>query len=522
MSGNSHTQIGRRGFLAGGMATGAAWLLLGCDAAVHQNLKPNAPAARGGTLHLVQTADIAPTSLLAQNNPNFTICRTVFNTLTQYNHKSLKAEPSLATGWQVKDQGQTYVLSLRDDVKYHSGRPFGPDDVVAVIGILHEAATTSQTKATAAICDASKTGAHEVTLRFSKAVNNVFDLFEMMIMVDKESYADLLKGDKFIGTGPFTMQSYQPGTGFSLRKNPHYWVPGRPYLDGVGMQVIAQSSSAVAALRSGQAQLALDLAPLDAAALRSTEGFELVVSDAYDAVYYLGQNVTVKPLDNPTVRQGIAWAIDRERILDQVLGRIGYTSSLPWARSSPAYDAAKRDTYRYDLAKAKSLLDSAGARGATVDLYYNAGFAPNAQIAEIVLFGLNQAGLTASPKPTQAADFLTLLSGKGIPGLFVNVHGFGQLEPATMVNGAFPFNAAKNAEQFSSRTYSQLADQAWTATNASTAKTVYSQISDMLLREQFVSDLVVSAHTYAISTKLQGLAWSMFDYLDLDNASLAA
>lgn len=91
-----------------------------------------------------------------------------------------------------------------------------------------------------------------------------------------------------------------------------------------------------------------------------------------------------------------------------------------------------------------------------------------------------------------------------------------------MVNGAFPFNAAKNAEQFSSRTYSQLADQAWTATNASTAKTVYSQISDMLLREQFVSDLVVSAHTYAISTKLQGLAWNMFDYLDLDNASLSA
>ncbi|HZC54253.1 MAG TPA: ABC transporter substrate-binding protein, partial [Mycobacterium sp.] len=206
--------------------------------------------------------------------------------------------PSLATEWQVKDRGQTYVLTLRDDVKYHSGRSFGPDDVVAVVGLLHQGATTSQTKSTAAICDVSKTGAHEVTLRFSKAVNNVFDLFEMMIMVDQESYADLLKGDRFIGTGPFTMQSYQPGTGFTLRKNPDYWVPGRPYLDGVGMQVIAQSSSAVAALRSGQAQLALDLAPLDAAALRSTEGFELVVSDAYDAVYYLGQNVTVKPLDN--------------------------------------------------------------------------------------------------------------------------------------------------------------------------------------------------------------------------------
>lgn len=523
MSGNSHQHLSRRGFLAGGLAAGAALLLPGCQAAVNQKAgKSSGPAVKGGTLRIVQSADIAPTTLLSQNNPNFAICRTVFNTLTEYDHRTLKPKPSLATSWDVKDGGKTYVLTLRDDVKYHSGRPFGPDDVVAVIDLLHQGATASQTKAVAAICEARKTGAHEVTLSFSKAVNNVFDLFEMMIMVDKESYPDLLNGSKFIGTGPFTMQNYQPGTGFTLTKNQHYWMPGRPYLDGVGMQVISQSSSSVAALKSGQAQLALDLAPLDAAGLRSTQGYELVVSDAYDAVYYLGQNVTVKPLDDPRVRQAIAWAIDRNRILDQVLGKIGYTSSLPWAKSSPAYDATKRDSYHLDPAKAKSLLATAGATGASIDIYYNAGFAPNSQIAEIVQFGLAQAGLNVHPKPTQAADFFTLLSGKGIPGLFVNVHGFGQLEPATLVKGAFPFNAAKNAEQFNNASYTQLADQAWTATDAAAAKQVYSQISDLMLNQQFVTDLVVSAHTYAISTKLQGLAWTMFDYLNLDNASLAS
>jgi peptide/nickel transport system substrate-binding protein len=285
--------------------------------------------------------------------------------------------------------------------------------------------------------------------------------------------------------------------------------------------VVTQSSSAVAALKSGQAQLALDLAPLDAAALRSTQGFDLVVSDAYDAVYYIGQNVTVRPLDNPQVRQAIAWAIDRERVLEQVLGKIGYTSSLPWAKSSPAFDADKVDTYSYNPSKAKSLLAASGAKGASVDLYYNAGFAPNGQIAEIVQFGLSQAGLKVHPKPTQAADFLTLLSGKGIPGLFVNVHGFGQVHPATLVKGAFPFNAAKNAEQFSNNSYGHVADEMWTATDPSAAKAAYAKMNDLLLSQQFVTDLVVSAHTYAISTKLQGLAWSMFDYLDLDGAALA-
>jgi len=288
----------------------------------------------------------------------------------------------------------------------------------------------------------------------------------------------------------------------------------------VQMSVVTQSSSAVAALKSGQAHLALDLAPLDAAALRGTQGFDLVLSDAYDAVYYVGQNVTVPPLDKPQVRQAIAWAIDRERILDQVLGKVGYTSSLPWAKSSPAYDAGKSATYHFDPAKAKSLLAAAGASGASVDLYYNAGFAPNGQIAEIVQFGLAQAGLTLHPKPTQAADFLTLLSGKGIPGLFVNVHGFGQMHPVTLVKGSFPFNAAKNAEQFSDATYSGIADEMWTATDSSAAKIAYGKMNDLLLTQQFVTDLVVSAHTYAISTKLQGLEWTMLDYLDLDGASL--
>jgi peptide/nickel transport system substrate-binding protein len=497
--------VSRRGFLAGGLGVGGALLLASCTAAVSSKGKKGAgKPVKGGTLRMVQTADIAPATLLSQNNPNFSICRTVFNTLTEYDHKTLQPKPSLATKWQVSDGGKTYILTLRNDVKYHSGRPFGPDDVVGVIDILKRDATSSQLKTVAGICDARKTGANEVTLSFSQAVTNVFDLFEVMIMVDKETYPELLAGKKFIGTGPFTMQSYRPGAGYTLKRNPQYWKDGLPYLDGVEVAVVTQSSSAVASLRSGQSQLALDLAPLDAVGLKRSAGFKLVPTDAQDSVFYLGQNVTVPPLDQAEVRQAIAWAIDRERILSQVLGGIGHTSSLPWTPTSPAFDPTKRDTYRHDAAKAKQLLASAGAAGASVNIYYNAGFAPNAGIA----------------KPQQAADFFSLLSGAGIPGLFVNVHGFGQLHPATLVKGAFPFNAAANAERFTSAQYTNLAAKMWTTTDQAAAKAVYDDMNDLLIKQQFVTDLVVSSHTYTISTKLNGLAWNMFDYINLDNAYL--
>jgi peptide/nickel transport system substrate-binding protein len=224
-------------------------------------------------------------------------------------------------------------------------------------------------------------------------------------------------------------------------------------------------------------------------------------------------------LDKPPVRQGIAWAVDRDRILDQALAGIGQTSSLPWSPTSPAFDEGKVNTYRRDIDKAKQLIADAGAAGARVNVVYNSGLPTNQSIAEIVQFNLKEAGLDAKLEPLQAPDFFAKLSGGGLPGLFVNVHGFGQLDPATLVKGAFPFNADKNASNFDSDEYRDLAQKLWT-TPEGEAKAAYAEMNDFMLEQQFVSDLVVSAHTFTISTKLKGLDYNMYDYIDLDDAYL--
>jgi peptide/nickel transport system substrate-binding protein len=277
----------------------------------------------------------------------------------------------------------------------------------------------------------------------------------------------------------------------------------------------------LSSLRSGQSQVALDLAPLDTAAVKNDPNFKVVASDANDAAYYVASNVKIPPLDSPEVRQGIAWAIDRNRILQQALGGIGRTSSLPWSPSSPAFDPKTANTYSQNTTKAKQLIHDAGATGKPVNVVYNSGFPTNQSIAEIVQFNLNAVGLQAKLVPLQAPDFLSKLSTGNLPGLFVNVHGFGQLSPATLVKGAFPFNADKNASNFNSTEYQNIAQRLWTATDGATARAAYQQANDFLLKQQFVSDLVVSAHTFTISTNLKNLNYNMYDYLDLDDAYLA-
>lgn len=511
---------GRSGLAITALVACGALALSGCRSAVDSSPGDSGPR-KGGTLNIVQSADIAPSTFLSQNNPNFSMIRTVFNTLTTYDHHSLQPRPELATSWTIAPGKKTVTLKLRDGVTFHSGRPFTADDVIFTLKAMKRQDVPSQLKhVAAAITEMKADDAHTVTLRLAQPVSNLFDLFEVMPIVDKNTFAGLLAGKKFVGTGPFQVVKYTPGSGVDLKKYAGYWQQGHPYLDGVHISVQSQSQSMLSSLRSGQTQLALDLAPLDTAAVKNDPGFKVIASDASDAVYYVASNVKTPPLDDRAVRQGIAWAIDRNRILKQALGGIGRTSSLPWSPSSPAFDQRRAGSYSQNLTKAKQLIGQAGATGKTVKVAFNSGFATNKSIAEIVQFNLKTAGLQARLVPLQAPDFFAKLGSGDMPGLFVNVHGFGQLSPATLVKGAFPFNADKNASNFDSDEYRTIAKQLWTPTDDTAAKAAYTRINDFLLDQQFVSDLVVSAHTFTISTKLKGLRYTMYDYLDLDDAYL--
>lgn len=496
--------------------------LAGCVSAVDQAEEPEAEGAtatRGGVLQMVQAADIQPATMLAQNNPNLSFARLVFNRLVSLDPETLEPRPELASAWTLADDGLTLTFTLRDDVTFHDGTPFTADDVIGTLETVRREEVASQLKHVAnQIEDVVADGDHELTITFAQPMSNVFDLFELLPILDAETADDVLTGESFNGTGPFVVDEYTPGQGVTLTRNDAYWKDGRPYLDGVSITVVRDSQSMLSSLRSGQSQLALDLAPLDASTLGSDPAFELDTSPANDSTYYLGYNVTVPLLSDKRVRQAVAHAIDRERVLQQVFGGVGTISSLPWSPSSPAYDPSLVDTFSYDVERATELLEEAGATGAEVNVYYDAGFAANVGLAEIVEFNLSEAGLSPVMQPLQASDFLDRLRTGGFDGIFMSGHGFGQVSPATLVKGAFPYNADRNASSFDDAQYKELANAVWTAPQLDPA--TVDSLNAFLLDQQFVSDLVLYTHTAAISDDVADVGWTMFSYLDLDDAYL--
>ncbi|MGC4948631.1 ABC transporter substrate-binding protein [Streptomyces sp. DT224] len=509
---------------AGGGALLLGLGLAGCRSAVSDTSSApqgaSAAPRRGGVLNVAVNADFTPALLFAQSGQSLQQ-RLIYNTLTRYDDR-LHPKPELASSWTYAKDGRSITLRLRDDVTFHNGRTFTADDVIFAVKNLQNPLRAAQLRSTAAtITRFEKRGDHELVLKLAHPVNNLFDLFEFMIITDSESVEDAVAGKKLIGTGPFKLKKWSPGSGLSLTRNDAYWQPGRPYLDGVELRVIAQADALISSLRSGQSQLSFDVPGKSLGVVKADHGLTISDYDTGAGAVYLGVNTTVAPLTDRTVRQALAWAVDRDRLVDQTLGGYGLASAAPWPKSSPAYSEANRTHYTHDPAKARQLLKSAGHTRLDLPMLHIA-LPGETAIAESIQYDLKQVGVHVTLQPTDGATAQKKLISQGMPALWSLGHGFAQVQPSTLAVSAYPFNEAKNTSKYRSTAYTKVVREAWTEpeTDTAAANALHQKISSILLDEAFLIDLVVRGQLQVSAARLHGVTLNKFSYLNLDNAYL--
>ncbi|WP_263168100.1 ABC transporter substrate-binding protein [Streptomyces sp. SCSIO ZS0520] len=512
--------LNRRHLLTALGGGAAALAVGGCRSAADSG---QSSGASGEVLRLAQIADIQPQGLFSQNANDFTVARLLFNSLTRYDHRTLEPRPELAREWRWSADRRRLTLRLREGVSFHSGREFTAADVIASIRAQQDPKNTSQLINTAAAVTGLRArGDHELELRLSRPVNNLFDLFELMPVVDRKTLPGLLGGKQIIGTGPFRLKSWAAGDEAVLVRNPRYWRRGTPRLAGVRIRTIPQLQSLVASLRTGQSDFVPGLAPADVAGLSGDKRFTTRFTDTRDNGWYLGVNVRKEAVKDRRTRQALSYAVDRERMAEVVFKGTAEPTSLPWPASSPAHRPELTGHYTHRPAKARKLLDEAGgAPRGPLRLAYNSSLPATRYLAQIVQSDLAEVGVEVRLMPLLGADLGARLGSGELPELWINTHGFAHLHPASLVTGAKPFRYDANASGYTGKEYAKAAETAWTATGAA-AREAYDTLNSVLLREQFVISLVQTGAAMTMTRRLKGLDWSMFDALDLDEATLDA
>ena len=273
----------------------------------------------GGTLAVAQPVDATPGSFLSPAFGNILSQYAVFETLTRISTETGEPEPVIAESWETADDGLSMTIKLRDDVTFHSGKPLTSADVVFTLQQSQDPVVSAQgEQLTQYITAIEAPSDYEVDITFSRPMPNIFDLFEILPIVNEDSFADIASGEVVDGTGPFVWASWTPGSNISLEKYADYRDADNIWLDAIDINIIGDATAQTAAIRSGRVQYLYGLSALDTRTLSEQPGYELLETGG--SALPLCFDVTQPPFDNQQVRQAIHYGIDRERVLEQVQG----------------------------------------------------------------------------------------------------------------------------------------------------------------------------------------------------------
>lgn len=411
----------------------AALLLTACTPVVSQNeAGTDARPVRGGSLTVAQNADAQPGAVLAARAGNGPWVMNVFETLVRLDPANREPKPLLATSWKLSPDAKQMDIDLRDDVTFHTGRKMTADDVKFSIEAAADPKNASQVgfiaRTFTSIAVDSPT---KLTITANAPLTTVFDLFEQTVILDRDTFSGLADGSKVIGTGPYRFASWQPGASIKLERYDGYRDKNVALLDSVEFAVITDATAQLSALRSNRAGIVTGLSNSDARTFEGNNQYQVVKTSG--TIYPLGVNTSVPPFDNRSVRQAIGYAVDRERINQQVFGGQGTVTDLFWSPQEPGYPKDLATQYTYDPAKAKKMIADAGAAGTTISVVVPAIPAVQSEF-EIVQNNLTEAGFVVKAEVLNVTDFDARQVQGNLGNAFLLLHGQVGLGSTTLIN----------------------------------------------------------------------------------------
>ena len=347
---------------------------------------------QGGTLvMLVQPEPPTLASYMSTSGPIGMVAAKIYDGLLEYDTE-LKPQPGLAESWEVSTDGQTIIFKLRKGVKFHDGQPLTAADVQFSIMGAAKVTHPRGPNTFAAVSEVQTPDDHTVVLKLSEPAPYMmmaFSGYETPILpkhiFGKGDLRSHPNANKPVGSGPFKFTEWKKGQYIRLDRNPDYWKKGQPYLDRIVARFIADPSTRTAALEKGEAHFAaMGAVPFNDAKKLAAIPSLMVTTKGHEMISPVSElllNTKNKPLDNKMVRKAIAFAMNRQFVIDNIWFGYGKPATGPMSSNFAPSGLYTDEVKNYEVGDkgvgmANKILDDAGfkkdANGVRFELMHDA------------------------------------------------------------------------------------------------------------------------------------------------------
>ncbi len=355
--------------------------------------------------------------------------------------KSGEIVPDLAEKWEATADQKTWTFTLRDGVTFSNGEALTAAKVVSSFEYYLDPDTaTQEANKISMVSKVEATDDMTVQFTLEEPVATFPAGIVWVKVLDTDSLATIDKEP--IGTGPYKVSAFTPDDSVTLVRNDSYF--GEPgALDEIVLVTAAESTAAVTGLRSGDIDVLWSVPAGDVAQLEGESALSIVRPDNPSQWPSWEMDTTAAPFNDVRARQALAYAIDRETILDAAYNGQGQVSATNNALSeNNAWYGGDLTDYSYDLDKAKALFAEAGVNeGDTLIWWGIAGSYPEWNTSgEILQASLKEIGINLEIQNNDIGTWVDSFypAGKSFPGKIVPNFQSTPPEPAYSLNFYLP------------------------------------------------------------------------------------
>lgn len=446
----------------------------------------------GGTLRYGYVSEI---DTLDQHQSQNTVTRSlltlIWEPLVDWD-ENLNLGPGLATSWEASEDGLTFTFNLRKGVMFHHGREMEAKDVKFTIERVKNPKNAAGFRKLIEVIDRVEI-VDKYTVKFhlgrpdgsipSKLVNAVGIMPYDITPAEKR----ISLTDKISGTGPFEFVEWQKDNYLKLEKFDGYWREGLPYADTLILKPVPDSTVRLASLRAGDLDV-IEWVPLEEVKRlqeHPSKDFSITVGPYGAETGYICLNTLEPPFNDVRVRQAVAYAIDKDEIVQGAWRGFGQAVNQPFSYESEWYSHEIEDKYRKaNIEKAKELLTEAGYPNG-LDLVWGTttGYQYMFNLAQVGQANLRKAGIRVELEvhdwPSYCSKMPTMkfkMWNTGVPGMPDPVHFY----PLVYKKGS-PFHWI--AGKYDNPEVDRLLDQAEAETNLAKRKALYRKVAEIIERD---------------------------------------